>query len=179
MRKILVDDEPRLCLFAIRDLEVGEELEYDYGKGQHAWRKADASKHTRVSTRTQPRTSRRTTTEAASNILAPTQRNVSPMQYSEDNMAETTISKCTMLLMGANTALYSDHNNYRTLRELIVSKIRNDRITEVVENDDLIMNFGSSRLGKIGQGRRHYIAQSMRQLGRLIMRIQEMKTMIN
>ena len=38
MRKVLVDGVPHLYLFAAKDIEVGEELRYDYGLHHLPWR---------------------------------------------------------------------------------------------------------------------------------------------
>lgn len=42
MKKIEIDGEPHLCLFATRDISKGDEIDYNYGKtrgGDHYWRK--------------------------------------------------------------------------------------------------------------------------------------------
>ena len=42
MKKIVVDDSPRLCLFALKKINAGSELRYDYGDGgskRYWWRK--------------------------------------------------------------------------------------------------------------------------------------------
>lgn len=36
---VVVDQLPHLCLFALRDIEIGEELRYDYGIDDLPWRK--------------------------------------------------------------------------------------------------------------------------------------------
>lgn len=38
MKLILVDNYPRLCLFAKRTIKCGEELRYDYGDTHLPWR---------------------------------------------------------------------------------------------------------------------------------------------
>ena len=37
-RKIVVDGEPKICFFAVKDIEKGQELTYDYGPSDHSWR---------------------------------------------------------------------------------------------------------------------------------------------
>ena len=37
-KRIVVDDKPCIVFFAKRDIIAGEELTYDYGEGNHAWR---------------------------------------------------------------------------------------------------------------------------------------------
>ena len=39
MKKVVVDNVPHLCLFAIRDITINEELRYDYGINDLPWRK--------------------------------------------------------------------------------------------------------------------------------------------
>ena len=39
MKKVIVDNVPHLCLFAIRDITINEELRYDYGINDLPWRK--------------------------------------------------------------------------------------------------------------------------------------------
>ena len=36
----IFNNYPRLCLFATRDISVGEEIRYDYGDGNAPWRKS-------------------------------------------------------------------------------------------------------------------------------------------
>ena len=38
MRRILVNQQPHLCLFASKDINIGEELRYDYGVKDLPWR---------------------------------------------------------------------------------------------------------------------------------------------
>jgi len=39
MKKVTgVDSKPRLCLFACRDINPGDEITYDYGTGNYPWR---------------------------------------------------------------------------------------------------------------------------------------------
>lgn len=38
MRLLVMDNYPRLCLFANRDIKAGEELRYDYGEFNLPWR---------------------------------------------------------------------------------------------------------------------------------------------
>lgn len=38
MKIVVVERCPRLCLFAIRDIQVGEEIRYDYGVPNLPWR---------------------------------------------------------------------------------------------------------------------------------------------
>lgn len=38
MKTIEVNEKPHLCLFAIRDITAGEELTYNYGDSNWAWR---------------------------------------------------------------------------------------------------------------------------------------------
>lgn len=39
MKLVIVDQGPRLCIFATRDIKKGEELRYDYGVPSLPWRK--------------------------------------------------------------------------------------------------------------------------------------------
>jgi hypothetical protein len=43
MRLMTFDGHPRLCLFALRDIEAGEELSYDYGDEKNLWWRAVVS----------------------------------------------------------------------------------------------------------------------------------------
>jgi len=38
MKLVEIDSCPRLCLFALTDLQPGTELRYDYGVGNYTWR---------------------------------------------------------------------------------------------------------------------------------------------
>lgn len=38
MKKIISEGKPHLCLFAIRDITVGEEITYNYGGTDWPWR---------------------------------------------------------------------------------------------------------------------------------------------
>ena len=38
IKLIQVDDTPRLCLFALHDIQKNTELRYNYGDGQYEWR---------------------------------------------------------------------------------------------------------------------------------------------
>lgn len=49
MRKILdVDGKPHLCLFAIKDIDAGEEISYDYGGHNLPWRSRHGPEHYKV-----------------------------------------------------------------------------------------------------------------------------------
>ncbi|KAM9812124.1 N-lysine methyltransferase KMT5A-A-like isoform X2 [Syngnathus typhle] len=37
MKKIIVNDEPHLCLFAIKNIEMGTEIDYNYGDSKWPW----------------------------------------------------------------------------------------------------------------------------------------------
>uniref|UniRef100_A0AAQ6II84 SET domain-containing protein n=1 Tax=Anabas testudineus TaxID=64144 RepID=A0AAQ6II84_ANATE len=39
MKKVIAEGKPHLCLFAVRDINVGEEITYDYGGTDWPWRK--------------------------------------------------------------------------------------------------------------------------------------------
>lgn len=39
MKKVLAENKPHLCLFALRDINPGEEITYDYGGTDWPWRK--------------------------------------------------------------------------------------------------------------------------------------------
>lgn len=39
MKKLEIDGKPRLCLFALKDISIGEQLVYDYGVADLPWRK--------------------------------------------------------------------------------------------------------------------------------------------
>ena len=41
MKIVVVDKIPRLCIFASRNIQEGEELRYDYGVATLPWRKVD------------------------------------------------------------------------------------------------------------------------------------------
>ncbi|XDV12024.1 hypothetical protein PO909_000781 [Leuciscus waleckii] len=41
MKKIIVNDTPHLCLFAVKKIEIGSEIEYNYGDSQWPWRKKE------------------------------------------------------------------------------------------------------------------------------------------
>ena len=38
MKKVTVNNRPHLCLFAVRNIEVGTELDYNYGDSKWPWR---------------------------------------------------------------------------------------------------------------------------------------------
>ena len=38
MKKTIINQQPYLCLYARRDIEIGEELRYDYGVSDLPWR---------------------------------------------------------------------------------------------------------------------------------------------
>ncbi|KAJ8016885.1 hypothetical protein DPEC_G00011990 [Dallia pectoralis] len=48
MKKIVVNDRPHLCLFAVKKIEIGSEIEYNYGDSQWPWRKKEAKHRTSV-----------------------------------------------------------------------------------------------------------------------------------
>ena len=39
MQKVVIDAKPYLCLFALKDIEEGEELRYNYNAPNLSWRK--------------------------------------------------------------------------------------------------------------------------------------------
>ncbi|XP_076579114.1 N-lysine methyltransferase KMT5A-A-like [Chaetodon auriga] len=44
MKKVIVNNRPHLCLFAVKNIEVGTELEYNYGDSKWPWRQKVTSK---------------------------------------------------------------------------------------------------------------------------------------
>ncbi|XP_057698105.1 uncharacterized protein LOC130922235 isoform X2 [Corythoichthys intestinalis] len=46
MKMIVTEGKPHLCLFAQRDLDIGEEITYDYGPADWPWRKKDKGQST-------------------------------------------------------------------------------------------------------------------------------------
>lgn len=38
MKKVIVNNRPHLCLFAIKEIEIGKEIEYNYGDSNWTWR---------------------------------------------------------------------------------------------------------------------------------------------
>ncbi|XP_053181600.1 N-lysine methyltransferase KMT5A-A-like [Scomber japonicus] len=44
MKKVIVNNRPHLCLFAVRNIEVGTELDYNYGDSKWPWRQKVTSK---------------------------------------------------------------------------------------------------------------------------------------
>ncbi|XP_031172149.1 uncharacterized protein LOC116061918 isoform X1 [Sander lucioperca] len=46
MKKIIVNDRPHLCLFAVKNIEAGTEIDYNYGDSQWPWRKKVTSHQT-------------------------------------------------------------------------------------------------------------------------------------
>ncbi|XP_030586572.1 uncharacterized protein LOC115781198 isoform X5 [Archocentrus centrarchus] len=52
MKTVEVEGIPHLCLFALRDIEPGEEITYNYGKADWPWRKMDKSSTPEVSNQT-------------------------------------------------------------------------------------------------------------------------------
>ncbi|KAF4115195.1 hypothetical protein G5714_002684 [Onychostoma macrolepis] len=49
MKKIIVDNRPHLCLFAVKRIEIGCEDEYNYGNDQWPWRKKEPEKQASAS----------------------------------------------------------------------------------------------------------------------------------
>lgn len=39
MKKIIVNNKPHLCLFAMKKIEIGSEIEYNYGDSKWPWRR--------------------------------------------------------------------------------------------------------------------------------------------
>uniref|UniRef100_A0A9J8B6L0 SET domain-containing protein n=1 Tax=Cyprinus carpio carpio TaxID=630221 RepID=A0A9J8B6L0_CYPCA len=48
MKKIIVNVTPHLCLFAVKKIEIGSEIEYNYGDSQWPWRKKEPKQQTSV-----------------------------------------------------------------------------------------------------------------------------------
>ena len=46
IRIVVVDDKPRLCIFATKEIRKGQELRYDYGVPSLPWRKVNKVKGT-------------------------------------------------------------------------------------------------------------------------------------
>jgi len=38
MKKIIVDNKPHLCLFSLKKIEIGDEIDYNYGDSKWPWR---------------------------------------------------------------------------------------------------------------------------------------------
>lgn len=48
MKLIAVDEVPHLCLFAVMDIKCGDEITYDYSRGNLPWRLSDAKDISKV-----------------------------------------------------------------------------------------------------------------------------------
>ena len=91
--------------------------------------------------------------------------------YTEDDDNETEYSiveRSRMLLSGSVKAYKSDNDNYKNLKMEVLRKMHNGTEKEVIQNDDLILKFGSVLLERAGERRRHYIASRMRQLSKVV-----------
>lgn len=65
------------------------------------------------------------------------------------------------------------------LRKQVLYKMRLDSITAAVKKDPLILSLGMNSLARLGPRRANDIAQQMRQIGRLCLRLQRMKNLKN
>lgn len=84
--------------------------------------------------------------------------------------------QCQMLLEGA--AVYDHDPKIRKVRKVVVHPMtekNNERVKQTVENDEMILQFGSVLLHRKGKARRHDIATKMRQLSRLVLTAREME----
>lgn len=45
VKKIIVDNKPHLCLFAIKKIETGSEIDYSYGDSKWPWRRKVSLSH--------------------------------------------------------------------------------------------------------------------------------------
>ena len=45
VKKVVVSNTPHLCFFAYRDINIGDELRYDYGSKDLEWRKKEYTPH--------------------------------------------------------------------------------------------------------------------------------------
>ena len=59
------------------------------------------------------------------------------------------------------------------LREKVLAPMKNDEISFKVQKDELILMFGSALMEKGGSKQCHYISQRMRQLSRLLIKLNE------
>ena len=89
-----------------------------------------------------------------------------------------TIARAKLLLQGGllseNLATIANHDDEITVRTSFnIPTMRQDHIYEQVENDNLIKQFGQILSEKLGPRRTHDIAQRMRQLGRLKIKLNQ------
>jgi hypothetical protein len=68
-------------------------------------------------------------------------------------------------------ALYTDNTSLEPLARQVFAKMHNDKRTKVARNDSSIARFGASLLRKLGPKRANDIAQRMRQLARVSMKL--------
>ncbi|KAK4885661.1 hypothetical protein RN001_001932 [Aquatica leii] len=71
------------------------------------------------------------------------------------------------------------HNLTEDFRSNILSKLRNDEITEICRKDDLILRFGAFLYEKYSSTQTELIRQSMRQLGRLTIELAKKNTHVH
>ena len=86
-------------------------------------------------------------------------------------------SQSRMLLEGAGLHMnqVTSKNDYSELNETVIEKMRNDDVTSVVANDEIILSFGNGLLEKKGTEKRHEIGQRMRQVARLLMEVRRIE----
>lgn len=71
-------------------------------------------------------------------------------------------------------ALLANRSVPKSFTSQVLTRMRDDTLTKVVKNDISIMKFGASLLRKLGPKRANDIAQRMRQLARLNVKLAEM-----
>ncbi|XP_064619453.1 uncharacterized protein LOC135482903 [Lineus longissimus] len=84
--------------------------------------------------------------------------------------------QCRMFLAGAAKADIPMFEDYQSLKDNVISRMRSGIAKSVIENDQMILKFRSILLNKIGSKRHHLIAQRMRQLGRLLVEFRQLRT---
>ncbi|KAL5021120.1 hypothetical protein ScPMuIL_000275 [Solemya velum] len=100
-----------------------------------------------------------------------------PLKTNKSEKQQQVISRSKLLLLGGLTSCSVSNKQHIPieLQETVFRKIRKDDVYNAIENDSLIVSFGQVLINQLGSRRTNHISQRMRQLGRLKMKLNEIK----
>ena len=85
------------------------------------------------------------------------------------------VAQSRMLLEGWQIYSHGPMSKYERVKTIIVSHMQeSESIKSTILSDDLILQFGNLRLERLGESRRGYIGQQMRQLGRIVKQMRQL-----
>ena len=98
-------------------------------------------------------------------------RHAQHCRFKEGTSNINVVGRASIMLQGATNKTFKVNGPFE---QQVLQSMRQDEIMQTVLNDDVIIKYGRNLHQRLGRNRAHDISQRMRQLARLILRVNTM-----